>query len=189
MDHVEVGGLEIAYQRAGEGPALVLLHGFVGDSREWRRQIEDLSDGFTVVAWDAPGSGRSSDPPESFRMGEYADRLAGFVDALGLGRAHLVGLSFGGALALELFRRHPAIPTTLILAGAYAGWTGSLPPEVVEERLRRSLEAAELPPDRFVRALIPTMFSETAPAERVDELALALGNLRDPPIESLLTYL
>jgi pimeloyl-ACP methyl ester carboxylesterase len=83
------------------------LHGFVGNSQEWRGQIDELSDAFTVVAWDAPGSGQSSDPPASFRMAQYADCLAGFVDALDLGRPHVIGLSFGGALALELYRRHP----------------------------------------------------------------------------------
>ena len=67
MDVVGVGGLEIAFERQGAGPPLVLLHGFVGHSREWRRQIDDLSDEFTVVAWDTPGAGRSSDPPETFR--------------------------------------------------------------------------------------------------------------------------
>lgn len=175
MDQLEVEGLRIAYERAGEGPPIVLLHGFVGDSREWRRQIDGLSDEFTVVAWDAPGSGRSSDPPESFRMPDYADCLAGFVDALGLGRPHVAGLSFGGGLALELYRRHPTIPMTLVLAAAYAGWAGSLPPEVVEQRLRQSLQLADRPPDQFVRAMIPALFSESASAERVDEFAAIMS--------------
>lgn len=175
MDQLEVEGLRIAYERAGEGPPIVLLHGFVGDSREWRRQIDGLSDEFTVVAWDAPGSGRSSDPPESFRMPDYADCLAGFVDALGLGRPHVAGLSFGGGIALELYRRHPTIPMTLVLAAAYAGWAGSLPPEVVEQRLRQSLQLADRPPDQFVRAMIPTLFSESASAERVDEFAAIMS--------------
>lgn len=74
MDQLEVEGLRIAYERAGEGSPLVLLHGYVGDGRAtWRCQIAELSDEFTVVAWDAPGSGRSSDPPESFRLPDYAD--------------------------------------------------------------------------------------------------------------------
>lgn len=172
MDQLEVEGLRIAYERVGEGPPLVLLHGFVGDSGgTWRCQIDGLSDDFTVVAWDAPGSGRSSDPPESFRLPDYADCLAGFVDALGLGRPHVAGLSFGGALALELYRRHPTIPMTLVLAGAYAGWGGSLPPGVVEQRLRQSLSLADLPPDQLASAMIPTMFSASASAERVDEFA------------------
>ncbi len=127
MEQIEVEGLRIAYERVGHGPPLVLLHGFVGDGRStWQRQIDDLSDDFTVIAWDAPGAGRSSDPPESFRMSDYADCLAGFVATLGVGRPHVAGISFGGALALELYRRHTTLPATLILAGAYAGWAGSL---------------------------------------------------------------
>src|SRR5204863_666816 len=99
VDEIEVEGLRIAYRRAGQGPPLVLLHGFVGDSREWRRQIEGLSDEFTVVAWDAPGAGGSSDPPDAFRLADYADCLAAFIDTLGLSRPHVAGVSFGGALA------------------------------------------------------------------------------------------
>lgn len=175
MDQLELEGLRIAYERAGGGPPLILLHGFVGDSREWRHQIDGLSDEFTVVAWDAPGSGRSSDPPESFRMPDYADCLARFVDALGLGRPHVAGLSFGGALALELYRRHPTIPMTLVLAAAYAGWAGSLSLDVVEQRLRLSMQVSELPPDQFVRAMIPTLFSESASAEKINTLAVIMS--------------
>jgi pimeloyl-ACP methyl ester carboxylesterase len=70
---IEVDGLNVAYQRRGEGPLLLLLPGFVGDSREWAAEIDGLSDLSTVVAWDTPGSGRSADPPESFR--EAPDRF------------------------------------------------------------------------------------------------------------------
>ena len=157
-DVIEVGGLEIAYERQGAGPPLVLLHGFVGHSREWRRQIDDLSDAFTVVAWDAPGAGRSWDPPETFRLPDFADCLAAFIDAVGLGRPHIVGLSFGGALALELYRRHPTIPESLILASAYAGWAGSLTNEVTEERLQMTLQAADAPSEHRVQSMIPGMF-------------------------------
>src|SRR4029453_3669165 len=130
METTEVHGLSIAYERAGDGPPLVLLHGYVGDDPAPRRpQLEGLGDEFTVIAWDAPGAGWSSDPPESFGMTGYADCLAGFVERLGLGPPHGAGLSFGGALALALalFRRHAALPATLTLASAYAGWAGSLP--------------------------------------------------------------
>ena len=67
MDHVEVGGLQIAFERAGSGSLLVLLHGILFDSRAWRRQLNALSDAFTVVAWDTPGLrpvvGSSGDVP------------------------------------------------------------------------------------------------------------------------------
>jgi pimeloyl-ACP methyl ester carboxylesterase len=108
MDTVEVDGLRIAYGRAGEGPPLVLLHGYVGDGpTTWRPQLEGLCDDFTVVAWDAPGAGGSSDPPESFGMAGYADALAGFVERLALEQPHVAGLSLGGVLALALCRGMP----------------------------------------------------------------------------------
>src|SRR5215216_60262 len=123
MDMIDVDGVQIAYERAGEGAPLVLLHGYVGDGRAtWQGQIDGLSDEFTVIAWDAPGAGRSSDPPEAFGLAGYADCLAGFIGRLGLETAHVAGLSFGGILALELYRRHSATPRTLTLASAYAGW-------------------------------------------------------------------
>ena len=61
---------------------------------------ERLRREFQSVAWDAPGCGRSSDPSEAFRLPEYADCLAAFVDALGLRRPHVLGLSFGAVLDL-----------------------------------------------------------------------------------------
>lgn len=175
MDQIEVRGLRIAYERAGSGPPVVLLHGFVGDARStWSRQIDNLSDEYTVVAWDAPGAGKSSDIPAWFRLPDYADCVAVFVRALGLARPHLVGLSFGGALALEVFRRHPTIPRTLVLASAYAGWAGSLAPAEVQDRLRRSLRLADLPPGPFAEAMIPSMFAASAPREAMDRFAASL---------------
>jgi pimeloyl-ACP methyl ester carboxylesterase len=172
MEMIEVEGLRIAYERAGDGPPLLLLHGYVGDGpTTWRHQIEGLSDEFTVVAWDAPGAGRSSDPPETFGMAGYADCLAGFVDALSLGKPHVVGLSFGGALGLEFYGRHSAIPRTLILASAYAGWGGSLPANIAEHRLEQALVLATLSPDEFVNALLPTMFSDESPLESVEQFS------------------
>jgi len=111
-----------------KGPPVVLLYGYVGDRRTWRRQIDDLSDEFTVVAWDAPGYGASSDPREDFRLSDAADCLAAFIDALGVGRPHVLGLSFGGGLALELYRRHPTVPLTLVLAGAMRAGPARSPP-------------------------------------------------------------
>ena len=94
METVEVGGLRIAYERFGAGPPLVLLHGYVGDGpTTWRPQVEGLGDEFTVVAWDAPGAGRSDDPPDGFGMAGYADCLAGFVGELGFDEPpHVAGL-------------------------------------------------------------------------------------------------
>jgi pimeloyl-ACP methyl ester carboxylesterase len=175
MESVEVDGLRIAYERAGHGPPLVLLHGYVGDGpTTWRSQLEALSDELTVIAWDAPGAGASSDPPKSFGISGYADALAGFITRLGLESPHVAGLSFGGILALAFHGRHPDVPRTLILASAYAGWSGSLPADVVTQRLQQAMALSELSPDEFVGTLLPTMLSEGTPPERVDAFGASM---------------
>ncbi len=178
MDHVESLGLRIAFEQRGEGAPLLLLHGAFSDRRAWRRQLDALSDEHRVVAWDAPGCGRSDDPPASFRLPEYADCLAGFIEALELGRPHVLGSSFGGGLALELYRRHPGLPRTLLLASAYAGWAGSLPPAEVERRLERALREAELPPEQWVRGYLPSFFAGAAPPELVEEVTAMMLDTR-----------
>jgi pimeloyl-ACP methyl ester carboxylesterase len=84
----------------------------------------------------------------------------------------VAGLSFGGALAL--CRRHAALPSTLVLASAYAGWAGSLPAEVTEQRLRQAMALADLSPAEFVGTLLPTMFSEATPPEVVDAFGASM---------------
>jgi pimeloyl-ACP methyl ester carboxylesterase len=170
--------MRIAYERRGSGPPLVLLHGGMSDHREWRRQLEGLSDAFTVVAWDAPGNGGSSDPPESFRFDEYAGCLAGFVEALGLGRPHVLGLSWGSSLALALYGRRPDVPRSLILAAAYAGWTGSLQRDEVKRRLADALREMDLPAEQYARSWIPTLLTERARPEVAEELVSIMRDFR-----------
>lgn len=151
MTSVKVNSLSVAYRQTGDGPALVLLHGFAVDSRMWRPQLESLSDKFTVIAWDAPGAGQSSENPETFGMGDWVDCLAGFLDAVGIQRAHILGLSWGGILAQEFYRRHYARVLSLVLIDTYAGWKGSLPEQSVKERLTACLQDASLPHSEFVK--------------------------------------
>jgi uncharacterized protein (TIGR03086 family) len=84
--HVEVGGLTIAYERAGTRPPVALAHGFVGDGRStWDSQIEGLADEFTVIAWDAPGAGKSSDPPEGWVARDVVRHLVEWMPGLYFG--------------------------------------------------------------------------------------------------------
>jgi pimeloyl-ACP methyl ester carboxylesterase len=178
MDRVVVNGLEVAFQRQGEGPALMLLHGAVCDSRVWRLALETLSNAFTVIAWDAPGCGQSADPPEQFRLPEFADCLGRFIDTLGLRRPHILGHSWGSALALELYRQRPAMVRSLVLVGAYAGWAGSLPSQEVEQRLQFALRAAELTPGFFAPTSMPGLFSDVMPADTAAELITIMSETR-----------
>jgi pimeloyl-ACP methyl ester carboxylesterase len=189
MPIVEVHGRPIAYRREGAGPALVLLHGFLFDSRAWRPQLEDLDRDYTVIAWDAPGAGRSPDPPEGFTIGDWADALTGFLDAIGVARAHVCGLSWGGILAQELYRRHPDRVSALILADTYAGWKGSLPAVTVEERLAGCLRDSLLPPTELVAKYLPGMHSSTAPPEVRDEMAAIMAGFHPVGFRMMATAL
>jgi len=176
VERVEVDGLTVAYRRAGQGPAIVLLHGAYEDSRIWSRQLNGLSDAFTVIAWDAPGCGSSDDPPETFSASDYGDCVAGFLGALQLTTPHVLGLSWGSALALSLYERHPDAVASLVLASAYAGWAGSLPPEEVQRRTRQVLREVELPPEQFMGDWLPTLLTASAPPEVVDEVSAIMSD-------------
>jgi pimeloyl-ACP methyl ester carboxylesterase len=176
MREVTIGGLRIAYQQAGDGPPLVLLHGILDDSRTWRRQLEALADEFTVLAWDAPGCGASADPPEGFTLHDYAECLADWLAALGIERPHILGLSWGGTLALELYRSHPDLPASLLLTDTYAGLIGSLPPDVYAARVQSFLREADMPPEQFVPGWIPGLLSPSAPPGAADEVIAIMSD-------------
>jgi pimeloyl-ACP methyl ester carboxylesterase len=172
---VETRGVEIAYERVGQGPPLVLAHGATTDSRMWQPQLLGLSDEFTVVAWDEPGAGQSAAVPADFTLADYADCLAAVIEALDLGPVHLAGLSWGGTVALELYRHRPELTGSLILVDTYAGWKGSLPEEEVQARVegvRAMVGAAE-----HFDPTLPGLFAGAPPAEFVplmEEMAAAV---------------
>ena len=158
---------------------MVLLHGVLADGRVWTETAKRLADSYTVIAWDAPGCGGSSDHPPGFRMADHAAALDGFAAALGLDRPHLVGHSWGAVLALAAYQHRPSFPRSLVLADGYAGWAGSLPPADVPARLAAALAGLEtLTPDGVVRTWLPSLFSPTADPRVVHGLAAIMRDLR-----------
>lgn len=176
MLSTEVNGLQIAYQRAGSGPPLVLLHGFISDNRAWEPQIADLSLAFDVIAWDAPGCGLSSDPPEDYSMAQFAECLAVLLGKLGLDDAHLLGLSWGGTCILEFYRLYPHRVRSMILADTYAGWTGTVGAEGAAQRLERCLRESNLPAHKWVPNWVPDGFSESAPESVLHDYAAIMSD-------------
>ncbi len=176
MQIVRANELEIAYERAGEGPPLVFVHGAAEDGRVWQPQLAALADEFTVVAWDEPGAGRSSDVPADFGLADYANCLAVLIETLALGPAHVAGLSWGGTVVQELYRRHPGLVAALILVDTYAGWKGSLPEDEVRARVAGARQMLAAPPKEFDPTL-PGLFAGDPPAEFVpllEEIATAV---------------
>ena len=179
---VRAKGLEIAYEREGVGPPLVLVHGAADDARVWRPQFAGLADEFTVVAWDEPGAGRSSDLPTDFGLRDYADCLAALIGALELAPAHVGGLSWGGTVVLELYRRHPELVATLILVDTYAGWKGSLPADELRARVEDARRMLAAPPEEF-DPTFPGLFAGDPPAEFVPLLEEIAADVRPRSLE------
>ena len=128
---VTVGGHRIAYLDQGGGPPLILLHGFGGSMWQWEYQQSPLSARFRVITPDLLGSGLSDKPDIAYTPDEMVAALRGFMEALGLERATLVGNSMGGGLALAMTLSHPERVDRLILIDSL--------PDRVRERLTSPL--------------------------------------------------
>jgi pimeloyl-ACP methyl ester carboxylesterase len=177
MQFLRANGIDVAYERAGQGAPLLFVHGAASDSRIWRPQLEALAPEFTVIAWDEPGAGRSGDVPADFALADYADCLAALIEHLALGPAHVAGLSWGGTVALELYRRRPELVASLILAGTYAGWKGSLPEEEVRSRVAGVKEMIAKGREEFDPTL-PGLFAGDAPSDFVPLLEEVAADVR-----------
>jgi pimeloyl-ACP methyl ester carboxylesterase len=188
VEVVRAHGLEIAYERVGEGPPLVLVHGATVDSRMWKPQLAALGDEFTVVAWDEPGAGRSSDVRADFGLADYASCLAALIDALALGAAHVAGLSWGGTVVLELYRHRPELVATMILVDTYAGWKGSLPAEELRARVQLYRRVVAAPAGEF-DPTPPGLFAGDPPAEFLPLLEAMAADVRRESMRTALSLM
>lgn len=112
----DVLGARMHYLHGGSGRQVVLIHGLVGSSSIWRRNIAALSREASVYAIDLLNMGKSQRIPSlDATLEATADRVAAFMDSVGIDRADLVGHSHGGAVALMLAARHPERVRSLIL--------------------------------------------------------------------------
>jgi pimeloyl-ACP methyl ester carboxylesterase len=113
-----VPGGEVAYEVVGRGPAVVLLHGGFMDRRSWDRVVPELSKSYRVVRYDIRPFGESTAPKEPYFV---PDDLLRLLNHLKIDRAHLVGHSFGGGVALDFALAHPTRVATLTLVAAPPG--------------------------------------------------------------------
>lgn len=116
-------GAPLHAEAAGEGPPLVLLHGFTGSADTWRGLAESLAGEYRTIAPDLIGHGRSPAPAalDRYRMERAADELVALLRERGHGRAAWLGYSLGGRVALHVAARHPEAVAALALEGASPG--------------------------------------------------------------------
>ncbi|MEH7306973.1 alpha/beta fold hydrolase [Neobacillus drentensis] len=143
MPFLKVEDLQIHYEIEGEGPPLIILHGMGNNSQSWKKQLQNLSKLNTVIAWDAPGYGKSSDPKVELKeFKQFADVLKGFIEKLNYKCVTLLGHSMGSAIALDFCYRFPEMVDALIISDATRG-AAALSKEENELRLKNRLNNIE----------------------------------------------
>lgn len=129
----------IAYLDVGAGPPVILIHGFGGSMWQWEYQQHALSQHFRVLTLDLPGAGLSDKPEIEYRPDQMLDFFVGFMDAVKIRQATLIGNSMGAGLAIGMALTHPARVAKLILIDG-------LPQHVTEKltspSVRRALETS-----------------------------------------------
>jgi 3-oxoadipate enol-lactonase len=132
----------MAHDVSGSGEPVLLLHSGVADRRVWQAQWEPLAATFRVIRCDLRGFGDTPLPPERF---SNADDVAELLDHLGVGRAALVGSSFGGRVALEVAARHPdRVSRLVLLCPAYGGLDPTPTAEAFDQREDALAEAGDI---------------------------------------------
>ena len=141
----------IAIEYLGAGPLVVFLHGIGGDRSTWAHQLAHVAaNGYCAAAWDARGYGDSDDYDGPLRFSDIADDLARVLDTFAVDRAHIVGTSMGGRIALEFHAHHADRFATITLAGVHARFGAFSPDEqraFVDARRKPLVEDGLTPAD------------------------------------------
>jgi pimeloyl-ACP methyl ester carboxylesterase len=117
-DEIELHGHRVAFRYAGEGPALVLIHGITGTFNHWDRVIPSLAERHTVIAPDLLGHGQSAKPRGDYSLGAFASGIRDLLLALGHDSATVVGHSLGGGIAMQFAYQYPERCERLVLVSS-----------------------------------------------------------------------
>jgi pimeloyl-ACP methyl ester carboxylesterase len=164
----DVNGAQLYYEMAGTGHPLVLLHGGLLDCRMWDDQFDLFAKRYQVIRYDARGYGRSSLPDAPYK---HAEDLHGLLQALGIERAALCGLSLGGMIAVDFALEHPGIVSALIPVAAVPSGFQPTGGEAIVQRSREMRDAVlggdrEQAIDIFMELWVDGPFAPAAPDVR-----------------------
>jgi len=176
-----IGGT--AFESAGEGPPVVLVHGLGMNRAMWDRQWPALAGRFRAVRYDLLGHGASDKPRDAYSLARFADQIADLLDGLGIERAALVGFSLGGMIVRAFALAHADRVAALAILNSAHDRTD-------EERaavLKRVEQAAEAGPRATLEAALDRWFTPSYGASRPEELERVRGWIlaNDPEVYPL----
>jgi 3-oxoadipate enol-lactonase len=168
----------LAVDHAGEGDLLMFLHGIGGNKRNWHDNIEAFAMHWHAAAWDARGYGESEDYEGPLSFSDYADDLVRVLDYFKAERAHIVGLSMGGRIAMDFAARYPQRLLTLTLCDTHPGFA-----HFSEERKREFIRLRKEPlvaggePKDIAVPVAKTLIGPNASKETFDKLVDSMSRL------------
>jgi pimeloyl-ACP methyl ester carboxylesterase len=156
MKRIEFEGRQIHYQVAGEGSALVLLHGFMESLAIWDEFAENLSESFRVIRIDLPGHGKTPASGQVHSMELMAAAVKAVLDNLEVDRCVMIGHSMGGYVTLEFAKQYPLM---LCGMGLFHSHAAADTYEAKENRMR-TIKIINLNRKGFIKQFIPDLFAE-----------------------------
>jgi len=173
MARVNVNDIDIFYELHGRGTPLVLIMGLRRNAEWWYRQIPALTPHCRVLAFDNRGAGRTDKPKMEYSIRLFADDTAGLMDALGIGKAHVLGVSMGGYIAQELAINYPEKVKSLILGCTGPG--GERAVHMSMERRNKFTANRGLEPEEILKKDIDIYFSDEYIREHSKEIKEFIG--------------
>ncbi|HYB91433.1 MAG TPA: alpha/beta fold hydrolase [Candidatus Binataceae bacterium] len=182
MPQAKVGNVNLHYDVYGKGDPLLAIMGLGASSAAWDPDlIEELARSLRVITFDNRGTGLSDKPDEPYSIAMFADDAAGVLDAAGIKRAHIFGVSMGGMITQEFGLRHPGRAATLTLGCTTAGGRHSVPPPPESMKVLAAPREG-VPPDEVIRRGWPLSFSPDYIRTHRAELEASIPRLLKNPI-------
>ena len=187
MSQAQVDGLTINFDVQGEGEPLLLIPYTSADHACWAFQLPAYTEHFSCIAIDLPGSGESDKPAGPYSTEGQADQVAAFLGAIGIERAHVAGMSFGGAVGIHLAARHPGRVRSLSLHGAWPASDDYL--KTVVEQWRTLAPALPTVADVVIQGIFPWCLTPEMYTERPEFVDTLVDFVRGRPAQPLDAFL
>jgi len=187
MPVVQANNIEMYYEVQGEGEPLVLIPYLAADQACYAFQVADYAKHFTCYTVDLRGAGLSGKPDGTYTTELFADDVAAFMRAAGVGRAHVGGVSLGAAAGMWLAAKHPSLVKSLSLHSAWDATDPYL--RVVVESWRTIAKALDSVTDMVIQGIFPYCFTPelyAAKPEYIDSLADFVRSRPMAPVDAFL---
>jgi pimeloyl-ACP methyl ester carboxylesterase len=187
MPKITANGITMNYEQQGTGEPLVLVPYLAADNACYAFQVADYSKHFTCISVDPRGAGETDKPAGTYSMELFADDVAAFMQAIGVERAHVSGLSLGAATGLWLAGKYPQRVKSLSL---HSGWTKSDPfLKVVVEGWQSIAKALSSVQEMIIQGIFPWCFTPelyAAKPDYIDQLAAFVRSRPQQPYDAFI---